>query len=103
MGGTETDGANGILRSTAITMPLKYLSNFERWFETPLINCKVELKLKWTNHCVLSVAGDDNDANLNNTIFTIKETKLSIPVITLLAKDNKKLSKLLNISLLGWI
>ena len=27
----------------------------------PLINCKVELKLKWTKYCVLSAAGNDND------------------------------------------
>ena len=26
----------------------------------PWINCKVELKLKWTKYCVLSAAGDDN-------------------------------------------
>ena len=56
----------------------------------PLITCKVELKLKWTKYCVLSAAGPDNDnANPNNTIFTIKGTTLS-------AKDNQKLSKLLS-------
>ena len=46
----------------------------------PLINCKVELKLKWTKYCVLSVAGADNvnvNGNVNenvngNIIFTIK-------------------------------
>ena len=42
----------------------------------PLINCKAELELKWTKHCVLNAAGpDNNDANSNNIIFTIKETK----------------------------
>ena len=43
----------------------------------PLINCKVELKLRWSKHCVLSLAGTDN-ANVNNddNIFTIKDTKL---------------------------
>ena len=30
----------------------------------------------------------------NNIIFTIKDTKLHFPVITLLSKDNQKLSKL---------
>lgn len=33
----------------------------------------------------------NSDANLNNTIFIIKETKLYIPVVTLSAKDDKKL------------
>ena len=53
-----------------------------------MINCKVELKLKWTKHCVLATGGNDNDdANSNNIICTIKDTKL---------KGNQKLSKLLS-------
>ena len=60
-----------------------------------LINCKIRLKLKWTKYCFLSAAGADNvDANSNNIIFTIKDTKLYIPVVTLSARDNQKLSKL---------
>ena len=58
----------------------------------PLINCKLELKLKQTNHCVLSANGNDNDdTNSNAIIFTIKDIKLYAPALTLLAKDNKKL------------
>ena len=46
----------------------------------PLINCKVELKLKWTKYCVLSAAGNDKiTAGSNNVIFTIKDTKLYVP------------------------
>ena len=65
-----------------------------------MINCKVELKLKWTKHCVLSAAGNknnndnDHDNNSNNIIFTINDRKLHIPVVTLSARDNQKLSKL---------
>ena len=64
----------------------------------PLINCKVELKLKWTKYSVLSTAGADNtnDTNSNNIIFTIKDTKLYVPVVTLSARDNQKLSKRLS-------
>ena len=59
------------------------------------INCKIELKLKWTNYCVLSASDKDNtNADLNNIIFTIKDTELYVPVVTLSAKDNQKLSKL---------
>ena len=61
----------------------------------PLINCKVELKLKWINYCVLSPADADN-AKANNVIFTIKDRKWFVPVVTLWAKDNRKLSKLLS-------
>ena len=69
----------------AIAVPLKYLSNFWRLLEIPLINCKVELKLKWTKYCVSTVAGDENEINnnnnANNIIFTIKDTKLYAPVV----------------------
>ena len=65
-----------------------------------LINCKVELKLKSTKYCVLSVADNENnvneDANANNIIFTIKDTKLYVPVVTLSARDNDKPSKRLS-------
>ena len=44
--------ANGILKNTAAAVPLKYLGNFSRSLETPLINCKVELKPRWTRYCV---------------------------------------------------
>ena len=61
-----------------------------------LIICKIELKLKWTKYCVLSAAGNDNaNVNPNNIIFTIKDIKLYVPVVTLSAKGNQKLSKLL--------
>ena len=82
-------------------MPLKYLISLWRSREIPLINCKVKLKLKWAKYCVLSAAGADNvngnnDDDNNNNIFTIKYTKLCVPVVTLSARDNQKLSKLLS-------
>ena len=59
-----------------------------------LINYKVELKLKWMNHCFLSAFDNNNtDADPNNIIFTIKDTKLYVPIVTLSAKDNQKLIK----------
>ena len=63
----------------------------------PIIKCKVELKLKLTKCCVLSAAVNNNvndNGNANNIIFTIKDTKLYIPAVTLLARDNQKLSRL---------
>ena len=59
-----------------------------------LIDCKVELKLKCTKHCILATRGNfDDDTNFNN-IFTIKGTKLYVPIVTLSPKDNEKLLKL---------
>ena len=55
-----------------------------------LINCKAELKLKWTKYCVLPAAGNDTNSNI---IFNIQHRKLYVPVVTLSAKDNKKTIK----------
>ena len=89
--------ANGILRNASIAVPLKYVSNFWRSLEIRLIKYKVELKLKWKKRFVLAALDvtDNADVNSNNTIFTIEDTKLYVPVITLSEKDNQKLSKLL--------
>ena len=45
----------------------------------PLINCKVELKLKWAKYCILPVADHenyiDNNNNTNDIIFILKDAK----------------------------
>ena len=38
---------------------------------------------------------NDND-NVNNIIFTIKSTKLYVPIVTLSARDNENLLKFLS-------
>ena len=38
---TEADGNDRSLKNTKIVVPLKYLSNFFRSLEMPLINCKI--------------------------------------------------------------
>ena len=60
-------------------VPLKYLSNFWRTLEMPLINCEINLQLKQSQKCIL-VAG--TAGNL------ITGTKLYVPVITLSTQDN---------------
>ena len=59
-------------------MSLKYLINFQRSLEVPLINCKVELKLKWKNQFLLSAAAAHNDDAKSNNIFRIKDTKIYV-------------------------
>ena len=46
----DDNAANGILKNPAIVVPLKYLSSSQRSLEMPLINCKVELRVRWTKH-----------------------------------------------------
>ena len=77
---------HGILWNVKIAVSLKYLSNFWRSFEVQLINYKVELKLRWTKYCVLSVTVTDNangNDNDNNIVFTVKDKKLYVPAVTL--------------------
>ena len=47
---------NGTKKGVKIAIPLKYLSNFWRSLEIPLINCKTKLSLKWNENCVLTSA-----------------------------------------------
>ena len=65
-----------------IVVPLKYLSNFFRSLEMPLINCKIKLNLTWKKERVLSTAAAD-------AVFIINHTKLYVPVVTLSKEDNK--------------
>ena len=99
IGNTVDKGANGILKNAIIAALLKYLSSLWRSFKMPLINWNIESKLKWKKYCVLPWAGNENDINnndnANNIIFTINGAKLFVPVVTLSARDNQKLSKLL--------
>ena len=75
--------AGGIVRlNVKVVVPLKYLSNFFRSLEMPLINCKIKLNLTLKNECVSST-------DVGNAVFIINDTKLYVPVVTLLKEDNK--------------
>ena len=66
---------------------LKYLSNFWRTLEIPLINCEVNLILTWSANCVIVYI---NVANQGAT-FEITEANLNVPVVTLSTQNNAKL------------
>ena len=53
----------------------------------PLINCEIELILRWSAGCVIIYT----DAANQVPIFAITETNLYVPVVTLSIKDNAKL------------
>ena len=71
---TGNDGTKDV----EIMVPLKYLSNFWRTLEMPLINCEVNLILTRSSTCVL-VATDIQNQNAK---FAITDTKLYVPVVT---------------------
>ena len=51
--GTKQENTK-IKKDFEIVVPLKYLSNFWRSLNIPLINCKVSLTLTWSENCVLT-------------------------------------------------
>ena len=87
-------------KNPTIAVQLTYLSNFWRSLEMPLINFKVEFKLKWIKYCALSKAVYANIINDNysdnNITFIIKDTKSCVPVVTLSVTGKQNLSKLLS-------
>ena len=82
-----------------IAIPLKYLGNFWRALNIPLISCEVSLELKWNKNCVITslqerliqpplVARDDAPTGAT---LAISDCKLYVPVVTLSKDDEIKL------------
>ena len=51
----------------------------------PIINCEVELILTWSKNCVTTNSTGEGK-------FTVTDTKLYVPVVTLSTQDNLKFS-----------
>ena len=68
-------------------VPLKYLSNFWRTLEMPLINCEINFILTWSSNCVIVSTNNENQ----NATFAINNTRLYIPVVSLSTQENTKL------------
>ena len=62
-----------------VTILFKYLSNFCRYLDLPLINCEVELNLSWAKDGVLV----EHSNSITGKDFKIRSTKLCDPVATL--------------------
>ena len=76
----------GNTKDVKIAVPLKYLSNFWRILEIPLINCEIGFGFTWCNKCVVSSA-------VGITELKRTDTKLYVPIVTLSTNDNVKLLK----------
>ena len=81
---TENTPAGGNIKDVNIIIPLKYLNNFWRTLEMPLINCEVSLFLTWSSTCVITNSTGEGR-------FKITDTKLYVPVVTLSTQDNGEL------------
>ena len=51
---------NGNTKGVEIIVPLKYLSNFWRTLQMPLINCEVNLILTWSKDSVITNSTGEN-------------------------------------------
>ena len=73
-----------------ITIPLRYLGNFWRSLDIPLINCEVTLILSWYKECVLvgrdfrgpPAAAANHINSPTDAKFEITDCKLYVPVVT---------------------
>ena len=80
-GKTPDDGNE---KDVEIMVPLKYLSNFWKTLEMPLINFEIKLMLTRSSTCVIT-----NSTGVG--AFAITDTKLYVSVVTLSQEDNAKL------------
>ena len=77
-----------------LDIPLKYLGNFWKALNIPLISCEVSLELKWDKNCVITsleqrdIGGGNRDNAPTGATFAINDCTLYVPVVTL-SKDNK--------------
>ena len=89
-------------QDVTIAMPLKYLGNFWRSLDIPLINCEITLILSWYEKCVLvgKALGNAPDPQPNppktaiespsDAKFEITDCKLYVPVVNLSAENDKR-------------
>ena len=83
-----------------LAIPLKYLGNFWRALNIPLISCEIFLELKWNKNCVITCleqrqvdAGPPvvRDNVPTGATLSITNCKLYVPVVTLSKDDEIKL------------
>ena len=83
-----------------LAIPLKYLGNFWRALNMPLISCEVSAELKWNKNCVIASLKERQvdagppvvrDGAATGASLAINDCKLYIPVVTLSKDDETKL------------
>ena len=65
----------------------------------PLINCRIELLLRWIEKMdgwMAEIGANASATGADSATFTITDAQLHVPVVTLSIEDNLKLSKLLS-------
>ena len=97
---TEQKNAK-ITKNLEIVVPFKYLSNFWRTVDIPIINYETFLTLTWSEKWALTdiikqAANSNADLAIpainapKNATFQIKDTRLYVPVVTLSTEHDKE-------------
>ena len=88
------------MQEVELAIPLKYLGNFWRALNIPLISCEVSLELKWDKNCIITSleqrqvdAGPPviRDNAPTGATLAINDCKLYVPAVTLSKDDEIKL------------
>ena len=85
------------MQEVELAIPLKYLGNFWRALDIPLISCEVSLELKWDKNCIITsleqrdIGGGNRDNAPTGATLSITDCKLFVPVVTLSKDDEIKL------------
>ena len=80
-----------------LVIPLKYLGNFWRALNIPLISWEVSLELKWDKSCVITsleqrdIGGGNRDNAPTGATLAINDCKLYVSAVTLSKDDEIKL------------
>ena len=101
-GNARIDNSNYVANNSGkkcieLAIPLKYLDNFWRALNMPLISCEVSLELKWNKKWVITSIQRElnldggNTAASTDAILSITDCKLYISVVTLSKDDEIKL------------
>ena len=80
-----------------LAISLKYLGNFWRALNIPLISCEVSLELKWDKNCIITsleqrnIGGGNRDNAPTGATVAINDCKLYVPAVTVSKDDEFKL------------
>ena len=85
------------MQEVELAIPLKYLGNFWRALNIPLISCEVSLELKWDKNCIITslqqryIGGGNRDNAPTGATLAINNCKLYVKAVTLSTDDGFKL------------
>ena len=91
------DGNKNGTQKIELAIPLKYVGNFWRALNIPLISCEESLELRWNKNCVITsleqrdIGGGIRDNAPTGATLSITDCKLYIPAVTLSKDDEIKL------------